>query len=169
MFIMLEATEKSTMLGDIFVATGAVLILMVLIKKFAWGAITNIFEQRAKKISDDIDGAEAARAKAEELAKRREAELSTSRKEASQILKDATATANTSSDKIITEAREEAIILKKRAAEEISREHDEALLNVKGEIADISVRLAEKLIGNSLDEKSQSGLIDAYLEKLGNE
>lgn len=49
MFIMLEATEKSTMLGDIFVATGAVLILMVLIKKFAWGAITNIFEQRAKK------------------------------------------------------------------------------------------------------------------------
>lgn len=169
MFIFLEAASENTLFGDVIVSSGAFLILLLLIKKFAWGAITNIFEQRAEKISSDIDNAENARKKAEELAKRRQEELSSSRQEASKILKDATATANTSSEKIIADAHEEVKNLKARATEEISREHDDALGNVKDEIASISVKLAEKLIGSSLDEKSQSDLIDSYLDKLGNE
>ena len=44
----------------IFIA-GSFLLLVFLIKKFAWGNIIGILDQRAQKISDDIDGAEAAR------------------------------------------------------------------------------------------------------------
>ena len=58
-FILLEAAPSS-MFGNIIVVSGAFLILVILIKKFAWGMITSMFEERAKKINDDIDNAEAA-------------------------------------------------------------------------------------------------------------
>lgn len=47
-FILLESAPSS-MLGNIIVVSGAFLILVFLIKKYAWGAVTSIFDERAKK------------------------------------------------------------------------------------------------------------------------
>ena len=71
-----------SLIGDFILVAGSFLLLVILIKKFAWENITSTFEQRAKKISDDIDGAESARQKAEDLAQKRETELAGSRQEA---------------------------------------------------------------------------------------
>lgn len=169
MFIMLEAAGKNTLYGDIIIATGAFFILLFLIKKFAWDSISGIFEERAEKISSDIDNAQAARKHAEELARMREQELSNSREEAGQIIKNAADAANKSSESIISEAHQEISYLKNKATEEIAREHDEALSNIKGEVADLSLKIAEKMIGSSLDENSQISLIDNYLDTLDNE
>ena len=65
-FILLESAPSS-MLGNIIVVSGAFLILLVLIKKYAWGMVTAMLDARAKKINDDIDSAENARLKAEAL------------------------------------------------------------------------------------------------------
>ena len=65
----------STIIGDFILIAGSFLLLIFLVKKYAWGNITSILDQRAEKISSDIDGAEEARKKAEELASKREAEL----------------------------------------------------------------------------------------------
>ncbi|MFK5276290.1 hypothetical protein ACI3RH_04935 [Lactococcus lactis] len=46
------------MLGNIIVVSGAFIILLVLLRLFAWNAITSVFASRAKKISDDIDAAD---------------------------------------------------------------------------------------------------------------
>ena len=62
-------------------------------KKYAWGNITSVLDERAEKISSDIDGAEEARKKAEELASKREAELAGSRTEAKTIIENAKETA----------------------------------------------------------------------------
>ena len=53
-FILLESAPSS-MLGNIIVVSGAFLILLVLIKKYAWGAMTSMLDARAKKINDDRD------------------------------------------------------------------------------------------------------------------
>ncbi|MFZ2694457.1 MAG: F0F1 ATP synthase subunit B, partial [Lactococcus raffinolactis] len=51
--------------------------------------------------------------------------------------------------------------------EEIEQSKKEAISGIKGNVADISVKIAEKLIGQTLDASAQSDLIDQYLEKLG--
>ncbi|GFH41690.1 ATP synthase subunit b [Lactococcus hodotermopsidis] len=164
--ILLESAPSST-LGNIIVVSGAFLILLILVKKFAWGMITNILDERANKINTDIDNAELARKKAEELAEKRETELAGSRAEATKIITTATETAETTKAKIAAEATEEAVRTKERAKAEIEQSKKEAIAGIKSDVADISVKIAEKLIGRSLDATAQSDLIDSYLEKLG--
>ncbi|MFR6223354.1 MAG: F0F1 ATP synthase subunit B, partial [Lactococcus lactis] len=76
-------------------------------------------------------------------------------------------TASQNRAKVLATANEEATSLKKRAQEDIEQERKEALNTVKGDVADISVQIAEKLIGQSLDASAQQELIDSYLAKLG--
>ena len=165
-FILLESAPSS-MLGNIIVVSGAFLILLVLIKKYAWGMVTAMLDARAKKINDDIDSAENARLKAEAFATQRETELAGSRDEAIKIINNAKDTAESNKAKVVAEAAEEARRAKQRANEEIEQSKKEAISGIKGNVADISVKIAEKLIGQTLDASAQSDLIDQYLEKLG--
>lgn len=164
--LLLEAAPN-TVLGNIIVVSGAFIILLVLLRLFAWNAITSVFASRAKKISDDIDAAEANNKQAADLVKQRQAELAGSKEEAANIIQVANDTASQNRAKILATAIEEATSLKKRAQEDIEQERKEALNTVKGNVADISVQIAEKLIGQSLDASAQQELIDSYLAKLG--
>lgn len=51
----------STVIGDFILIAGSFLLLIFLVKKYAWGNITSVLDERAEKISSDIDGAEEAR------------------------------------------------------------------------------------------------------------
>ena len=117
----------STIIGDFILIAGSFLLLIFLVKKYAWGNLTNILDERAEKISSDIDGAEAARKKAEELASKREAELAGSRSEAKTIIENAKETAEKSRADILAEAKLEAGRLKEKANQEIAQNKAEAL------------------------------------------
>ena len=136
------------LIGNFILVAGSFLLLIVLIKKFAWDNITSIFEERAKKISDDIDSAESARKNAEVLEQKREEALAGSREEAATIV-------------------EEVSRLKQKANQEIAQSKAEALRSIKGDVADLSIDLASKIIGQTLDKEAQSQLIDSYIDKLG--
>ena len=136
---------NSTTLGNIIITLGSVFLLYYLIRKFAWDQITGIFVAREKKIATDIDSAENARQEAEILVQKRQEELAAARTEATQIIDEAKKTGKTKESKIIAEAYDEA----------------------KGEVADLTVLLAEKVMKQNLDAKAQSDLIDSYLDQLG--
>ena len=108
-------------IGDFILIAGSFLLLIFLVKKFAWGNITSILEERSKKITDDIDGAELARKKAEELAQKRENELAGSRQEATTIIEHAKETAEKNKAGILADAAEEAGRLKAKANQEIAQ------------------------------------------------
>ena len=137
---------NSTTLGNIIITLGSVFLLYYLIRKFAWDQITGIFAAREKKIATDIDSA---------------------RTEAAQIIDGAKETGKTQESKIIAEAHDEAKRLKDKANQDIAQSRVEALAGVKGEVADLTVLLAEKVMKQNLDAKAQSDLIDSYLDQLG--
>ena len=120
-----------------------------------------------KKISSDIDGAEEARKKAEELASKREAELAGSRTEAKTIIENAKETAEKSKADILAEAKLEAGRLKEKANQEIAQNKAEALQSVKGDVADLTISLAGKIISQNLDSQAHKELIDQYIDQLG--
>ena len=157
----------STIIGDFILIAGSFLLLIFLVKKYAWGNITSVLDERAEKISSDIDGAEEARKKAEELASKREAELAGSRTEAKTIIENAKETAEKSKADILAEAKLEAGRLKEKANQEIAQNKAEALQSVKGDVADLTISLAEKIISKNLDSQAHKELIDQYIDQLG--
>ena len=157
----------STIIGDFILIAGSFLLLIFLVKKYAWGNITSVLDERAEKISSDIDGAEEARKKAEDLASKREAELAGSRTEAKTIIENAKETAEKSKSDILAEAKLEAARLKEKANQEIAQNKAEALQSVKGEVADLTVSLAGKIISQNLDGHAHKELIDQYIDQLG--
>ncbi|MDR1568674.1 MAG: F0F1 ATP synthase subunit B [Streptococcaceae bacterium] len=160
-------SEHVTTLGNIIVVSGALIILLFLVKKYAWGNIVSIFEKRAEKISNDISAAEAAKERAERLAKEREEKLAASHTEAEKILKNAKASGNASRENIILEATSEAKQFKEKVRVEIQQERAEAVASIKGEVADISVLIASKILGKELSLEAHQELINQYIDKLG--
>ena len=156
-----------SLIGDFILVAGSFLLLIILIKKFAWENITSTFEQRAKKISDDIEGAESARQKAEGLAQKRETELAGSRQEATTIIENAKETAEKNKAGILADAADEAGRLKEKANQEIAQTKAEAMNSIKGDVADLTVNLASKILGQKLDQEAHKELIDRYIDKLG--
>ena len=156
-----------TIIGDFILIAGSFLLLIFLVKKFAWGNITSILDARAEKITNDIDQAEAARKKAEELAAKREEELAGSRQEATTILETAKETAEKNKAHILSEANQEALRLKEKAQLEISQNKEEAMNSIKGDVADLTVNLAGKLLSQQLDSEGHRQLVDRYLNELG--
>ncbi|HEV9547948.1 TPA: F0F1 ATP synthase subunit B [Streptococcus pneumoniae] len=155
------------LIGNFILIIGSFILLLVLIKKFAWSNITGIFEERAEKIASDIDRAEEARQKAEVLAQKREDELAGSRKEAKTIIENAKETAEQSKANILADAKLEAGHLKEKANQEIAQNKVEALQSVKGEVADLTISLAGKIISQNLDSHAHKALIDQYIDQLG--
>lgn len=155
------------LLGNFILVTGSFLLLIFLIKKFAWKNITDVFDQRAQKIADDIDGAEVARQKAEELAQKRQEQLAGSRQEAAQIVEKAKETADKQKAEVLADAQAEASRIKIKAQQEIEQGKAEALQSIKGDVASLTVDLAAKILGQELDSAAQSQLIDRYIDKLG--
>ncbi len=119
------------LIGNFILIAGSFILLLVLIKKFAWSNIISIFEERAVKIATDIDSAEQARQKAEALAQKREDELAGSRKEAKTIIENAKETAEQSKASILADAKLEAGRLKEKANQEIAQNKAEALPKLK--------------------------------------
>ncbi|RFE01912.1 F0F1 ATP synthase subunit B [Streptococcus parauberis] len=155
------------LIGNFILVTGSILVLYLLLKKFAWGQISGILDERAAKISNDIDKAENARINAENLQVERQKELDGAKSEASQIIVAAKEIGQAQSTKLIEEANDEASRLKEKADIDIERSKAEALSDVKNQMSDLSISLAEKIIGANLDKDAQSKLIDSYLNDLG--
>ncbi|AVM71122.1 ATP synthase F0 subunit B [Streptococcus mutans] len=158
---------NGTSLGNLLIVTGSFILLLLLVKKFAWSQLAAIFKEREEKIAKDIDDAENSRQNAQVLENKRQVELNQAKDEAAQIIDNAKETGKAQESKIITEAHEEAGRLKDKANQDIATSKAEALSSVKADVADLSVLLAEKIMAKNLDKTAQGDLIDSYLDKLG--
>ncbi|HHH5567275.1 TPA: F0F1 ATP synthase subunit B [Streptococcus pyogenes] len=155
------------LVGNFILVTGSVIVLLLLIKKFAWGAIESILQTRSQQISRDIDQAEQSRLSAQQLEAKSQANLDASRSQASKIISDAKKIGQLQGDKLVAEATDEAKRLKEKALTDIEQSKSDAISAVKTEMSDLTVLLAEKIMGANLDKTAQSQLIDSYLDDLG--
>ena len=80
--IVLAGASEGLALGNMLFVLVAFLVLMLLIKHFAWGPVVKMMESRADKVSRDLDSAEEARKQAEADAAERSAQLQTARTDA---------------------------------------------------------------------------------------
>ncbi|MGX7395147.1 F0F1 ATP synthase subunit B [Carnobacterium mobile] len=156
----------ATTAGDTIVVLVSFLLLMVLLKKFAWKPLMNIMEQREQNIASNIENAEIAKNEAERLAAERQEKLDKTRAEAATVLNKARESAESAEKELLAAARVEASRLKTDAKKEIENERQMALASVRNDVSALSIQIAEKLIGKELTTEGHAELINEYIERL---
>ena len=141
-------------------------ILMLLVKHYAWGPVSDMMEKRRQKVIEDLDSAESNRKKAEILANERKAALKNSRQEATQILSDAKTNAQKIGSQIVADANNDAASIREKAEADAKKAKADAINDARREVADISVAIAEKIIAKNLSAEDQKDLVDQFIKGL---
>lgn len=138
-------------------------ILLVILRLVAYKPILKMLDERKQRIAEGLNAAEIARAEAASAQANIQVQLDSARKDGQEIV----ANAQTIATRIQTDAREqsqkdrEAAL--ERARTEIQLERDRAIADLRSEFADITVRAAEKVIGETLDANAHQRIIDETL------
>lgn len=143
------------------------LILLFFISKFLFKPVNEMFEKRKNEIEDNIIKTQREKSAAEDLKKEYEEKILLAKKEADNILQKSTKIANEKSEIIIQEAKEKAKNIEQKSLSEIETQKQNALNEIKSQISTISVLMASKIINKNLNEVDQDGLINEFIESLG--
>ncbi len=150
--------------GLVFWTSIAFLLLVFLLSKFAWKPILQTLKMREESIDEALKAAELAREEMGELKADNEKLLVKAREEREQLLRDASKAASM----IKEEAKTDAEAISKRMMEDakagIEAEKQSALAEVRSQVANLSVEIAEKIIRKNLEnDKAQKALVDEFL------
>jgi F-type H+-transporting ATPase subunit b len=144
----------------------AFLILLIILRKFAWKPILKSLKERETGIADSLATAERVKAEMAQLKSENEALLAKAREERAQLLKEARDT----KDKIINEAKEQAKIeagkIFNDANAAIQQQKMAALTDVKNQVGKLVIEVAEKVLRRELNDKSQQ---EKYITQLAEE
>jgi F-type H+-transporting ATPase subunit b len=140
-------------------------ILYVILSKFAFGPVTKMFEERSITIQSRLDEAEKKRVDMEKMREDYEQRIARIEDEARTRIADAVQAAQAARDEMLTHAREQAERIVARGKEEIQRETDKALVQIRDQVAELVILTASKIIERELDDKAHRELIDDVIEK----
>ncbi len=137
-------------------------VLAFLLGKFLYNPILNMLEQRKERIAKGLEDARAAaeaRAKADEEAAKI---LEEARKKAQQVVAEANASAEQVRANIEAQADEQRRKILAQAREDAEVERDRVLSEMRGQIGSLAIAAAHKIVGETLDEKRQSALVQEF-------
>jgi F-type H+-transporting ATPase subunit b len=143
------------------------LILMWMLRKFAWGPVLAMLDARREKIAGEFREAERRQAEADGLKAKYEQEMKTVEAIARQRMLESVAEGQKVAAEIKTQANIEATQRLERAADEIAREREKAKEMLKEQIISLSVRSAEKILRQKLDDPAQRKLAGEFIDEVG--
>ena len=150
----------------IVVTIANLLLLMLILKKFLWKPVKKIMAERQGQVDTIYKNAEDARDAAERDRKLYDEKLRNAQSEAETIVKAATQRADRLGDEIIANAKTKAEETLKKAEADIEQEKKKAMNDLKNEISEISVQVAENVVKREINEEDHRELIDSFIEGL---
>jgi len=138
-------------------------ILLVLLRLLLYGPVMRMMDERARRVREGMEAAEASKEKAAETEREVQGRLEEARAEGQALVGQAQEIANRMQEEGRQAARQEGETLLARARKEIELERDSAIAELRKEFGDLTVSAAEKVIGQSLDRRAHQRLIDEVL------
>lgn len=145
------------------------LILYLLMKKYLFGPIRSIIEERQKDVDAMYLNAEETEKRADEMKSEYEEKLEGAKAEGEEIIRDAQRRATLRGESIVKEAEAEADRIIERAEADIELERRRVVNEVKSEVAGMAISIAEAVIERDVSEDEHKDLIDSFIEKMGDE
>ena len=143
------------------------LILVGVLGKFLYKPFLNLMETRKQSIVDALDNAEAVNRRADEKMANYDRKIAKLEAEGREILKEAKIKAEEQANEIIEQANQRASQIMNRAEKEIEREREKAVLEMREQIAVLSLMAAEKIMERDVEVNGQDQIIEQVLEEAG--
>lgn len=146
----------------------AFLVIWFVLAKYLWPIVLKNLDAREKYIQENLSQAEAKRLESEEVLKECHAKIEEAHRKADEIIAKAQHDAQSERSLIRAQATQEASDIIERAREAVDNAKESAKLELVGQVANLSVDIASKILIEKLDVAQQMELIDKYLEEVGN-
>jgi F-type H+-transporting ATPase subunit b len=162
----LEAAKPSLIdinFGLMFWTVVTFLIVLVVLKWKAFGPIQEALDQRAARITSDLEAAEQARTEAQSALAEYRAQMAESRKEAARIVDDARKAMDDKRRSDMAELEADKQRQLERVRQEIAAETRQSLAAIKEQVAELTVVVTEKVLRTKLDPEEQRRLIEDAL------
>ena len=141
-------------------------IFAFVMAKLAWNPLLNMIEEREKGVRDSVEGAQRASAEAQALLAQHQELLREGGRQREEIVKRAMADAEQLRADLSAQARTEADEILRKAKEQIEREKRLAILELRGQVADLAMEAASKIVTSSLTPDAQRKLVHEFIDKL---
>jgi F-type H+-transporting ATPase subunit b len=142
------------------------LILVGLMKAFAWGPLLGAIEEREAKMREEREKAEAARKDAERIARELEARLASAADEAKGIVAKAGVEGEALRSRLKADAEAEARAMLDKTRAQLDEDKRRIVSDLRKEVAELSLAAAERLVKKSVDQGTQKAVLDQFFTDL---
>jgi F-type H+-transporting ATPase subunit b len=165
--VRLNAAEAEPLfqinLFQVLIAAANFVIFLAIIWKFAFTPLSRMLADRKARIEEGLRDAEQARRDRESAEAERVAALQEARREANEILSRAQKVAQETRDADIAATKADLERMRERAAADIEAEKVRAIAEVRNEVADLALRAAGKVVGETLNGDRERRLVSEFL------
>ena len=143
------------------------ILLWIVLAKFGWPKFEAMLEKREMTIKDSLEKSEQARVESERVLEEYKRQLEDAKAQAAQIVADAKKTGEAVKADITDKAQSEATAMIEKAHNAIEAEKKAAIAELQSSVADTSVAVAARLIGEDLSESEHRKMIERYVNEAG--
>ena len=144
-------------------------IQLLIVKIFFLDKIKAVLDKRRETADKQIADAEAAKSEAAAIKQTYEENMRQAKTKADDMILSAQKTAAQRSEEIISQAQKQAAQIKTKAASDIEMEKKKAINEAKNEISELAMAIAGKVVARELNDADQDGMIDRFIEELGDQ
>ena len=143
------------------------LVLYLLMKKFLFGPIIKVMDVRKAMIDQQFAGAKEQEDQAKALKEQYEGALKSAREESFQIMEQDRKEAKAQADKTVEDTQAKVSAMLAKAQEDINTERENAMRQMKDDVASLAMEAAGKIIGKNSGADQDLSLYDQFIEKAG--
>ena len=144
----------------------AFIVALLILRKYAWPAITEALDKRQRAIVESIETAERTRTEAQELLQEYRERLREARRQADEIVARARKAGEVHERETLEKAKVQREELMQQTRRDIEAETRRAIQEIRAEVADLTVIATEKVTRKALDEDDQKRLVEEALTEL---
>jgi F-type H+-transporting ATPase subunit b len=152
--------------GLIFWTCVTFVLLVLVLRSVAWKPILTMLDEREQKISEALEEAEMARQEAEKQSEENRAALEQAQVEARQAISEGRDLAERVAQEVRERAEGEAGQLLEQARRTIQRERDQAVLELRNQVADLAILAARNILDDQIDEGRGRQIVDDVISRL---
>lgn len=142
------------------------LVLLVIMRRFLYQPVLNMLAARRERIRESLAEAERVREEAAQARQEYEKQLEEERRRSHDVAQKAIQEAQKARESIVAEAQKEAEEILAKARVEAARERDQAMAELRDQVADLAMRASEKIVRTALDETMQRKIVSDFLTQL---
>jgi F-type H+-transporting ATPase subunit b len=145
----------------------AFLVLLAAMIKWGFPAVRNTMDARTERIRSELQAAEDAKVEAEKIKQDQLAELAEGRANANELVDAARQDAAAVRADLVAKAEADVAEMRRRADADIAAARERALGDLQGDVSEIVVGAAERVVERNLDADTQRQLIENYIDSVG--